>query len=173
MVPAPGVVSPKASGLPVCAGRSRGPAVFTNPYDFVADTAVLPAGWPYRMGVALRVLQIEDDAGTAQSVETILKAEGHDCDTADCGEVALELTRATEYDLILLDIGLPDMDGYEILNHWRRAGITTPVIIQSGLVLLKSKVEELGVEVCLAKPFGRRDLTESIESAIANSDARS
>ncbi len=119
------------------------------------------------------VLQIEDDASTAKSVETILKAEGHDCDTADCGAVALELTRATEYDLILLDIGLPDMDGYEVLSRLRRAGITTPVIIQSGLVLLKSKVEELGIEDCLAKPFGRRELTESIESAAADSSARS
>ncbi len=104
------------------------------------------------MGIALLVLQIEDDAGTAKSVETILKAEGHDCDIADCGEVALEMSRATEYDLILLDIGLPDMDGYEILSHLRRAGVTTPVIIQSGLVFLKSKIEELGVEDCLANP---------------------
>ena len=120
----------------------------------------------------MRVLQIEDDAGTAQSVETILNAEGHACDTAGCGEAALELTRSTEYDLILLDIGLPDMDGYEVLNHLRRAGVTTPVIIQSGLVLLKSRVKDLGVEGCLAKPFGRRDLTESIESVIAHGGAR-
>ena len=115
---------------------------------------------------AVRILQIEDDSTTAESVEMILQAEGHTCDTARSGETALDLARATEYDLILLDIGLPGMDGYEVLNHIRRAGVTTPVIIQSGLVLLKNKLKDLGVEDCLTKPFGRRDLAESIETAI-------
>ena len=138
-------------------------------------TPILQLIWPrgrIEWVVALLVLQIEDDVGTAKSVETILKAEGHDCDIADCGEVALELTRTTEYDLLLLDIGLPDMDGYEVLSHLRRAGITTPVIVQSGLVFLKSKVKDLGVEDCLAKPFGRRDLTESIDRATLDSGAQ-
>ena len=89
----------------------------------------------------MRVLQIEDDSNTAESVEMILRAEGHACDTARSGEIALDLVRATEYDLILLDIGLPGMDGYEVLNQIRRAGVTTPVIVQSGLVLLKTKVK--------------------------------
>ncbi len=114
----------------------------------------------------MRILQIEDDSRTAESVEMILRAEGHACDTAHSGEIALDLVRATEYDLILLDIGLPGMDGYEVLNHIRRAGVTTPVIIQSGLVLLKNKVKDLGVEDCLAKPFGRQQLKESIDSAV-------
>ncbi len=83
----------------------------------------------------MRVLQIEDDAKTAQTVAMILKSEGHDCDTADCGKRALELAGCTEYDLILLDIGLPDIDGYEVLNRLRGAGVTTMVIIQSGLIL--------------------------------------
>ncbi len=120
----------------------------------------------------MRVLQIEDDSKTAESVEMILQAEGHDCDTARSGEIALELARATEYDLILLDIGLPEMDGYEVLNHLRRAGVTTPVIIQSGLVLLKNKVKDLGVEDCLTKPFGRRDLAQSIENAVNDNGAQ-
>jgi len=114
----------------------------------------------------VHVLQIEDDSTTASSVEMILQAEGHICDTARSGEIALELTRTSEYDLILLDIGLPGMDGYEVLNQIRRAGVTTPVIIQSGLVLLKNKVKDLGVTDCLLKPFGRRDLSESIELAV-------
>jgi two-component system cell cycle response regulator CtrA len=122
--------------------------------------------------VAVRILQIEDNSTTAESVELILQAEGHACDTARSGETALELARATEYDLILLDIGLPGMDGYEVLNHMRRAGVTTPVIIQSGLVLLKNKVKDLGVEDCLAKPFGRRQLTDSIESAVNDNGNR-
>ena len=120
----------------------------------------------------MRVLQIEDDSNTAESVEMILRAEGHACDTARSGEIALDLVRATEYDLILLDIGLPGMDGYEVLNQIRRAGVTTPVIVQSGLVLLKTKVKDLGVEDCLAKPFGRQQLTESIEGAVNDNGGR-
>ena len=121
----------------------------------------------------MRILQIEDDSTTADSVEMILQAEGHTCDTARSGEIALDLARSTEYDLILLDIGLPGMDGYEVLNHIRRAGVTTPVIIQSGLVLLKNKVKDLDVSDCLIKPFGRRDLSESIETAVHdNADQR-
>ena len=120
----------------------------------------------------MRILLIEDDSKTSESVETILRAEGHACDIAASGKTALDLARATEYDLILLDIGLPDMDGYEVLDHMRRTGMTTPVIIQSGLVLLKSKVKDLGVEDYLAKPFGRQQLTESIKSAVNDNNAQ-
>ncbi len=119
----------------------------------------------------MRVLQIEDDAETAKTVAMILESDGHDCDTADCGARALELARNDEYDMILLDIGLPDIDGYEVLNQMRALGVTTPVIIQSGLVLRKNAVEDLGVEKCLAKPFGRRELTESLQSVIPGRNA--
>ncbi len=67
----------------------------------------------------MRVLQIEGDAETAQTVTMILKSDGHGCDTADCGARALELARDDDYDIILLDIGLPDSDGYEVLNKLR------------------------------------------------------
>ena len=116
--------------------------------------------------VVVRILLVEDDSRASNSVETILRAEGHACDIAASGKTALDLAGATEYDLILLDIGLPDIDGYEVLNHMRGTGVTTPVIVQSGLVLLKSKVEGLGVEDYLVKPFGRQQLAESIESAV-------
>ena len=122
--------------------------------------------------VVVRILQIEDDSKTSESVETILRAEGHACDIAASGKTALDLARATEYDLILLDIGLPDIDGYEVLNQMRRTGVTTPVIVQSGLVLLKSKVEGLGVDDYLTKPFGRQQLAECIESAVNDNDGR-
>ena len=120
----------------------------------------------------MRILLIEDDSKMSESIEKILRAEGHACDIAACGKTALDMASATEYDLILLDIGLPDMDGYEVLNHMRRTGMTTPVIIQSGLVLLKSKVKDLGVEDYVAKPFGRQQLAECIESAVNDNDGR-
>ena len=61
---------------------------------------------------------------------------------------------------------MPDIDGYEVLNLLRAAGVTTPVVIQSGLVLRKNEVKGLGVEDYLAKPFGRRELRESLQSVI-------
>ena len=63
----------------------------------------------------MRVLQVEDDAKTAQTVAMILRSDGHDCDTANCGKQATELARNAEYDIILLDIGLLDIDGHEML----------------------------------------------------------
>ena len=128
-------------------------------------TELAPAGETPHM----RVLQIEDDAKTAQSVELILRAEGHECDTAESGEIALELARTADYDIILLDIGLPDIDGYEVLRRLRNAGVTTPVIIQSGVVLRKNKVQNLGIRDVLAKPFGRHELTQSLQTVIPGS----
>ncbi len=119
----------------------------------------------------MRVLQIEDDVETAQTVTMILKSDGHQCDTADCGARALELARDYDYDIILLDIGLPDVDGYEVLNQLRALGVTTPVTIQSGLVLRKNEVKDLGVEDCLAKPFGRRELRDNLQSVIPGHNA--
>ncbi len=118
----------------------------------------------------MRVLQVEDDAKTAQTVAMILKSEGHECDIADCGERALELARNAEYDIILLDIGLPDIDGHEVLHRLRGAGVMTPVIIQSGLILQKNEVKGLGVKDCLAKPFGRHELAESVRAIVPETD---
>ncbi len=95
---------------------------------------------PCREERRMRVLQVKDDAKTAQTVAMILKSDGHDCDTANCGKRALELARHAEYDIILLDIGLPDIDGHEVLQSLREAGVMAPVVIQPGLVLRKNEV---------------------------------
>ena len=112
----------------------------------------------------MRVLQIEDDVLTAKAVETILKSEGHECDTAHFGEDALAMTEKCEYDIILLDLGLPDMDGSEVLRHLRTAQVRTPVIIQSGLVLRKNEFKDPAVNNFLAKPFDRLELIESVRA---------
>ncbi len=112
----------------------------------------------------MRVLQIEDDVLTAAAVETILKSEGHKCDTAHFGEDAIAMAQKCEYDIILLDIGLPDMDGCEVLRRLRAAQIHTPVIIQSGLVLRKNEVMDLKVKDYLTKPFDKLELIESLDA---------
>ena len=81
----------------------------------------------------MRVLLIEDDYAVSQSVETILKKEGMVVDTTDDGEDGLDCGKLYDYDIIILDLNLPGMNGYEVLKSLRNAKITTPVLILSGL----------------------------------------
>ena len=73
----------------------------------------------------MRVLLIEDDSATAQSIELMLKSEGFNIYTTDMGEDGVDLGKVYEYDLIILDLGLPDISGYEVLKTAAsRAGST-------------------------------------------------
>ena len=78
----------------------------------------------------MRVLQVEDNMTTAKSVELMLKAQGHACETAKSGQEALRLVEEKDYDLILLDIMLPDIDGYEFLKR-----IGMPAAVDLGAVV--------------------------------------
>src|SRR5260221_13566861 len=92
----------------------------------------------------MRVLLVEDDSSTAKTVELTLREEGFVVDTTDLGEDGLEIGKLYDYDLFILDLMLPDMDGYEVLRRFRAASITTPVLILSGLNDVKDKVKGLG-----------------------------
>ncbi len=121
----------------------------------------------------MRVLQVEDNVTTAKSVELMLKAQGHACETADCGEEALRLVREKDYDLILLDIMLPDIDGYEVLKRIQGWGIETPVMIQSGLVGNDKDRGALGMVDSLTKPYGSGELQQRIEAITSREAAAS
>ncbi|MDX1575297.1 MAG: response regulator, partial [Kiloniellales bacterium] len=95
---------------------------------------------------------------------------GHACETADCGEEALRLVRENDYDLILLDVMLPDIDGYEVLKRIQGWGIETPVMIQSGLVGNEKDRAALGMADSLVKPYGSKELKQRID-AIAEREA--
>jgi len=122
---------------------------------------------------AMRVLQVEDNWTTAKSVEQMLKAQGHLCETADCGEDALRLVREKDFDLILLDVMLPDIDGYEVLKRIQGWGIETPVMIQSGLVGNDKDRAALGMADSLVKPYGSEDLKNRIEAITGRETATS
>ena len=84
-------------------------------------------------GIAMRVLLIEDEPTTAKSIELMLGTEGFNVYTTDLGEEGLDLGKLYDYDIILLDLNLPDMHGYDVLKKLRTAKVGTPVLILSGI----------------------------------------
>jgi two-component system, cell cycle response regulator CtrA len=116
----------------------------------------------------MRVLLVEDDSATATSISMMLQAEGFVCDTTDLGEDGLEIGKLYDYDIIILDLMLPDIDGYEVLRRLRAAKVRTPILILSGLSGLDNKVKGLGfgADDFLTKPFERRELLARIQAIV-------
>lgn len=119
----------------------------------------------------MRVLLVEDDSSTAKSIEMMLKSEGYIVDITDLGEDGLEIGKIYEYDIIILDLMLPDMDGYEVLKRLRAAKIKTPILILSGLSELDNKLKGLGfgADDYLTKPFDKRELMARIQAIVRRS----
>ena len=119
----------------------------------------------------MRVLLIEDDQSTAKSIELMLKSDGYVVDTTDMGEDGLEIGKLYEYDIIILDLMLPDLDGYEVLKRLRAAKVETPILILSGLSELDSKLKGLGfgADDYLTKPFDKRELMARIQAIVRRS----
>ena len=123
----------------------------------------------------MRVLLVEDDSAMAQSIETMLRSENYICDTTDMGEDGLEIGKLYDYDIIILDLMLPDIDGYEVLRRMRAAKIQTPILILSGLSGLDEKIKGLGfgADDYLTKPFDKRELVARIQAIVRRSKGHS
>ena len=119
----------------------------------------------------MRALLVEDDQATARSIGLILKSENIVVDVTDLGEEGLEVGRLYDYDIILLDLMLPEMDGYEVLRRLREAKVETPILILSGLAELDHKIKGLGfgADDYLTKPFDRRELVARIQAIVRRS----
>ena len=119
----------------------------------------------------MRVLLVEDDSNTAQALELMLKSENFIVDSTDLGEDGLEIGKLYDYDIILLDLMLPDIDGYEVLRRLRSARVNTPILILSGLSELDNKIKGLGfgADDYLTKPFDRRELVARIQAVVRRS----
>ena len=119
----------------------------------------------------MRVLLVEDDFAISQSIETMLKKEGYIVDTTDLGEEGFEIGKLYDYDIIILDLMLPDINGYEVLKNLRASKVNTPVLILSGLTEPDKKVKGLGygADDYLTKPFDKSELLARIKAIVRRS----
>ncbi|MBU8538321.1 response regulator transcription factor CtrA [Falsiroseomonas tokyonensis] len=116
----------------------------------------------------MRVLLVEDDTIVARGVTLALKAASMIVDTADTGEEALELARLYDFDIVVLDLMLPDMEGYEVVRRLRAARLETPVLILSGLTRPQAKVRGfgMGADDYITKPFDQQELVARIQAIV-------
>jgi len=119
----------------------------------------------------MRVLVIEDDSATAQSIELMLKSESFSVYTTELGEEGIDLGKLYDYDIILLDLNLPDMSGFEVLRKLRISKVTTPILILSGLAGIEDKIKGLGfgADDYMTKPFHKDELVARIQAIVRRS----
>ena len=119
----------------------------------------------------MRVLLIEDDSTAAQSIELMLKLESFTVYTTDLGEEGIDLGKIYDYDIILLDLNLPDMSGFEVLRSLRISKVKTPTLILSGLGGIEDKVKgfSVGADDYMTKPFHRDELVARIHAIVRRS----
>jgi two-component system, cell cycle response regulator CtrA len=122
-------------------------------------------------GTGMRVLLIEDDSATAQSIELMLKSESFNVYRTDLGEEGIDLGKIYDYDIILLDLNLPDMSGFEVLRSLRVSKVRTPTLILSGLAGIEDKVRGFGfgADDYMTKPFHKDELVARIHAIVRRS----
>ena len=123
----------------------------------------------------MRVLLIEDDSAMARSIELMLQSEGFNVYTTDLGEEGVDLGKLYDYDIIVLDLQLPDMSGFEVLKTLRLAKVQTPVLILSGNAIVEAKVKALGfgADDYMTKPFHKDELVARIQAVVRRSKGHS
>ena len=119
----------------------------------------------------MRILLVEDDPATSKSVELMLGNANLNVFATSLGEEGVDLAKLYDYDLILLDLNLPDMHGHEVLRQLRLARIDTPILILSGSDDADNKVKGFGfgADDYLTKPFHREELIARIHAIIRRS----
>jgi two-component system, cell cycle response regulator CtrA len=123
----------------------------------------------------MRILLVEDDPTTSRSIELMLTHANLNVYCTDMGEDGIDLAKLYDYDLILLDLNLPDMSGHEVLRQVRQARVTTPILILSGADDTESKLKGFGfgADDYLTKPFHREELVARIHAIIRRSKGHS
>jgi two-component system cell cycle response regulator CtrA len=122
----------------------------------------------------MNVLIVEDDATTARTLALLLQFEDFQTFTADLGEAGIDLGKTHDYDLIILDMNLPDMSGMDVLRQLRASKINTPVMILSGASEVGTKVASFsgGADEYLTKPFHKDELIARVHAVIRRSQGQ-
>lgn len=123
----------------------------------------------------MRILLIEDDQNTSESIQNILAAAGMICDRVELGEEGKDIGSLYHYDAAIIDLMLPDIDGYDVLRRLRAAKVKVPIMILSGLASTNHKVRgfSCGADDYMTKPFNREELVARINAIIRRSEGRS
>lgn len=116
----------------------------------------------------MRVLLVEDDLTTARGISLMLKANGAVVDHADRGEEGLEMARHYDYDVVVLELMLPDMDGYELVRRMRARGLAVPALALTAFTRPEDRDHALqaGFEAYVAKPLEAGALVAAISSLL-------
>ena len=119
----------------------------------------------------MRVLLVEDDPATSKSIELMLTSANLNVYATDLGEEGVDLAKLYDYDIILLDLNLPDMTGHEVLRQLRVAKVETPILILSGLDDTENKIKGFGfgADDYMTKPFHREELVARIHAIVRRS----
>jgi two-component system cell cycle response regulator CtrA len=123
----------------------------------------------------MRILSVEDDPTTSKSIEMMLTHANLNVYATDLGEEGIDLAKLYDYDLILLDLHLPDMSGHEVLRQLRMARVETPILILTGESGTESKLRGFGfgADDYMTKPFHRDELVARIHAIIRRSKGHS
>ena len=123
----------------------------------------------------MRILLVEDDPTTSKSIELMLTHANLNVYCTDMGEDGVDLAKLYDYDLILLDLNLPDMSGHDVLRQIRQARVETPILILSGSDDTENKLKGFGfgADDYLTKPFHREELVARIHAIIRRSKGHS
>ncbi len=122
-----------------------------------------------------KILLVEDEKDLARAEKAILNMNKYDVDISFNGLEALNMTKEKNYDVIVMDIMMPEMDGIESLKEMRKIGVNTPVILLTAKSQINDKVEGLdaGANDYLTKPFAKEELLARIRAAIRTNEERS
>ncbi|OYU37403.1 MAG: DNA-binding response regulator [Pseudorhodobacter sp. PARRP1] len=116
----------------------------------------------------MRILLVEDDPRTSSSIEMMMTRASLKADCVYLGEEGIDFAKLYNYDLIVLDLSLPDMSGHDVLRHLRQARVETPILILSGSDDIDDRIKGFGfgADDYMSKPFNREELVARIKAII-------